>query len=1057
MNLDMSPAGINARAAARGDLARWLMRRYGAIELVEIADEPDPINLRQIFIPLRLSPQPISESDSDEATVGDDAWDIVARERFLAISGLPGSGKSTLTKALISEIHGSHESRLRNALRGRHGIAAVPFILRELGDLSSVRSIEDLFERWWSILERQLTSSKAPNDRKLQTPITLDIPRLRESFSPGGENFSALYLFDGIDEVGGLEIRNNILRIASEVVKLGHRVVLTGRPGGFEGLSLPIVSATLSAEVKADTRAESALLGGVLGAAIGGKSGALLGAGLGLLAGEPKTEISEQSVAAKLFYIAPLVEAQIEDFIGRWYSLRPEWQGKRDSGIKSFLDGVRDKRRSYLRELARRPIFLTLMALVHCTRNDMPHGRVELYKAIIDNYLVRQDRHRQIRENINGHPMPHWPDIEKRLALGYLAWESQKRRSQERTGKENAVVWPKEDLIQQVAKLLTTTKYGRFSVLHPEDAEALVDYLLHPASLLVEPVVGQIQFAHLSFQEYLCADYLQGRMSVRSNETFRNEIACRLTEPGWNEVALQAFAIHAEKTHNEGHLDLISQINIENVEEAQLLLDVVTGKEVPFSRTDRESYAPIIALSMLLHPRSLVQPRTEILKEAAHAFIIKALSVSRPQDIRPLFKRDPDQAPSPDWEAPFKKWAKGRKGWGLLADLCSLIPRFSLMDDASLASAAMEKARNIDASFKKARHVIIDKQGRFTDCAAYFDKISNGEITSATLRLADYFPGICVHPSVFKSHLPEIAFSKILETPSCKGRIVATLCTIYELMMAARGPGFSAIDMLINWYYEPGISFRGILGINDTNAPKWRRCNGLSCANIIGGNYTCISNRPQSIPNHIPVIIILCGAMLSAEFSSKEIAEILEGEEIYARTSYFKIAAKMAPLLGAKEFFREYVAGPSGKFRELFPGELPIPENFEVFDSTGMPSEEQHRNAWVSLRDWIHDADKVIDFVGGNTLSTEERHDLKTQYNELAQTFASPLQLIDAMLNDWPEGETRAVHLNAVEDEFLEELRKLRTLDVNSEDIQFEVAFPSKEATAASPLLSGSS
>jgi predicted NACHT family NTPase len=83
----------------------------------------------------------------------------------------------------------------------------------------------------------------------------------------------------------------------------------------------------------------------------------------------------------------PFTRPQIETFIEKWYQLRPEWLHQRERGIKDFLGALHDAQRPHLLSLARRPIFLALMALVHCTRNEMPHGRAALYEAIIDLYL----------------------------------------------------------------------------------------------------------------------------------------------------------------------------------------------------------------------------------------------------------------------------------------------------------------------------------------------------------------------------------------------------------------------------------------------------------------------------------------------------------------------------------------------------------------------------------------------------------------------------------------------------------------------------------------------
>ena len=54
-------AAANQRAKARGNYYRWLIQQYGNISLLELSDEPDPISLRQIFVPLRLDKTDIDD------------------------------------------------------------------------------------------------------------------------------------------------------------------------------------------------------------------------------------------------------------------------------------------------------------------------------------------------------------------------------------------------------------------------------------------------------------------------------------------------------------------------------------------------------------------------------------------------------------------------------------------------------------------------------------------------------------------------------------------------------------------------------------------------------------------------------------------------------------------------------------------------------------------------------------------------------------------------------------------------------------------------------------
>ena len=52
-------------------------------------------------------------------------------------------------KWIVSELTGDHPSRLRRPLQGERGIAPLPIVLRELGDLWGVESLAQIFDLWW--------------------------------------------------------------------------------------------------------------------------------------------------------------------------------------------------------------------------------------------------------------------------------------------------------------------------------------------------------------------------------------------------------------------------------------------------------------------------------------------------------------------------------------------------------------------------------------------------------------------------------------------------------------------------------------------------------------------------------------------------------------------------------------------------------------------------------------------------------------------------------------------------------------------------------------------
>lgn len=576
----MSTLEKSYRVTARGFYVRWLAQRFGNIDFLQTKEGEEKVHLARIYIAARLDHEDRRDEDmgkdktsggakDEETPPGRDAREVIAETPFVAISGRPGSGKTTLVHALIHELCAGPETPFRRNLVGHTGILPVPLILRDYQDeLPRLTHFEELLDLWW---QRALEEARDKG-------FTLHIERLRRSVAPAptGDGMPMLVFFDGIDEVGGVDPRGRVLAMAREAREQGHRVVLTGRPSGFEGLKF-------IAPPDDGVR---------LGAALDTHGGVLL---------------------PTIHHIQPFARPQIGEFLALFYRLSDEWKRIREQSIAEFNDAL--DQRDYLLVLARRPIFLTLMALVHANDRRMPHGRADLYRRIIDLYLIRQTHQRRLQHTTDGRPMPHWDEREVRRALGFIAWCSQQRGA-EAEGSHNRdrrqVVWSREELEAEVSRLLggEDPDLGRFRELMPSSTQKLIDYFLHPAGLLVEPADKRIQFAHLSFQEYLCAEYLHGRTVAGGSSYFIEEtrklLLDRLASPGWDEIAMLFLTIHTAQgaqTQGTAHLEVLAELDIAKVAEARLLIAALTGQELDFEQAEHRRWLPVAVAAALLHPR----------------------------------------------------------------------------------------------------------------------------------------------------------------------------------------------------------------------------------------------------------------------------------------------------------------------------------------------------------------------------------------------------------------------------------------------------------------------
>lgn len=552
-----SIAESNARVTARGNYSRWLLKRFQHLHLLDMVGDMDPISLRRIFVPLQVAEREAREetklgNDEQQGRLpGEALWDVLGREPALLLSGKPGCGKSTLVQAMVVDLV-SEFSELRSKVAKPPGIFPIPIILRNY-PIETIQSLDALLDYWWEEAKKQAEADKHP----------LDIERLKFSFDPKGDAFPVILLLDGIDETGGQKNRQKILDFALEAGRRSWRVLLTGRPDGFAGLQLR---------------------------------------------GKNKKKWSVREEFFKRFHVLPFAWPQIERFVKDWYRLLPAWERQKQLGVERFLAALQDKNRSYLLSLARRPIFLTLMAHVHCTDSQMPEGRAALYGRIVDLYINRQEKHRRLEKTPDGDVIhPHWDQAEKRLILEYLAWQSQNRV---KDGDEDSrqVIWKKTEMIKAIKTQLDTSEYGYFTTLKPGDAENLLKYFLWPTGLLVELSEDSIQFAHLSFQEYLCAGFLYQSDPPDRKKHLMEQLFRKIGNSGWMEVASLFLYIYTMSKRKRGHFQMLSWLDPSDRFHAKLLMQSICGGELPFTEKEQIDWLPLAMACVLLHPMDYTEP-----------------------------------------------------------------------------------------------------------------------------------------------------------------------------------------------------------------------------------------------------------------------------------------------------------------------------------------------------------------------------------------------------------------------------------------------------------------
>jgi formylglycine-generating enzyme required for sulfatase activity len=233
--------------------------------------------------------------------------------------------------------------------------------------------------------------------------------------------------------------------------------------------------------------------------------------------------------------LLPFTRGQIERFVETWYAHMVQLfrLTKADADARAEVL-KRATRRTELRELAERPLLLTLMARLQTKGGgSLPENREELYAQSVD-MLLDEWEGLKLRRDANGRPVVAEPSLSEWLN----ASRENIRRELDKLAYDVHLCQPSlvgtADIRQGdvIAALMAASKAQPDTKL-----VRLEEYLRDRAGLLTSHGEGLYQFPHRSFQEYLAACHL-------ARFDFPDTLSRLVkTDPNrWREVTLLAAA-----------------------------------------------------------------------------------------------------------------------------------------------------------------------------------------------------------------------------------------------------------------------------------------------------------------------------------------------------------------------------------------------------------------------------------------------------------------------------------------------------------------------------------
>jgi formylglycine-generating enzyme required for sulfatase activity len=444
-----------------------LRKELGSLRMVGPEFESQPVTLEDTFVSLRLSqtwrceerfenldreiPLPGSyRGEEGHLSPGQVMAQAFPQFQLLLVVGDPGSGKTTLLKYYALTCL---DNRQQNLGFAREKILPLFFPLRELKFLNeSPLPLQDNLEAW-------------------AKKRYLDIPA--QEFLNWLKNSKTLVLLDGLDEISNLEKRQQVCQwIENALVGLKKTCfVLTTRPTGYRKID-----------------------------------------GLELECDHLRADILDFSAQ------------QQERFLFKWFravflnelpanALEKEKDRKEKEArdrAQAIIDFLNREENKSVRELARVPMLLQIMAFIWKDRDYLPGSRAALYDISLNYLLEYRDQRRNLK--------PVLPAEKARIVLSRLAlWMQEKLRS------DNAA---KSDVHQFIFPILQTMDK------QPEVSD-FCQNLRDRAGLIADYGRDRYIFRHKSFMEFMVA--LQLLIECRENKERINIFVDSFNDDWWEE------------------------------------------------------------------------------------------------------------------------------------------------------------------------------------------------------------------------------------------------------------------------------------------------------------------------------------------------------------------------------------------------------------------------------------------------------------------------------------------------------------------------------------------
>ncbi len=226
-------------------------------------------------------------------------------------------------------------------------------------------------------------------------------------------------------------------------------------------------------------------------------------------------------------------DKQVETFIKHWYDSRLKDDKAQADRRKADLQKA-FARNERIRLLAKNPLLLTIITLIHRYQAELPRQRCKLYEKAVETLLTSWDSGKEIK--LYSQVLLFLKSDDLLYILKKLAYWI---HTQGRAGEtEGGTLIDKDELIRWLRKEIQLLKKCEAHEAKCE-AERFIDFIQRRTGLLNEQGRDRYAFVHKTFQEYLTAEEIFDRADVEDDtEIILDHFRQHLHDQHWREVLL---------------------------------------------------------------------------------------------------------------------------------------------------------------------------------------------------------------------------------------------------------------------------------------------------------------------------------------------------------------------------------------------------------------------------------------------------------------------------------------------------------------------------------------